>query len=99
MEEHIREESIVGRNHKILLDNRKRGSITGVTDVISFDVKEIILKTSLGMLEIKGQDLKVTRLSVEKGEVDLTGRVDSMTYSETSNYNKKAEGFMTRMFR
>jgi sporulation protein YabP len=99
LEERIREEAVAARNHKILLDNRKKGSITGVADVISFDPGQIILKTSLGMLEIKGQDLKVTRLSVEKGEVDLAGRVDSMVYSEMSGYNRKAEGFITRMFK
>ena len=68
-------------SHKILMDNRKKGSITGVADVISFDLKEILLETTMGMLTIKGQDLKVTRLSVEKGEVDLTGQIDSMTYT------------------
>ena len=86
-------------SHKILLDNRKKGSITGVADVISFDLKEILLETSMGMLTIKGQDMKVTRLSVEKGEVDLTGQIESMTYTEISSYAKKTEGFITRMFK
>ncbi len=86
-------------SHKILMDNRKKGSITGVVDVISFDLKEILLETTMGMLTIKGQDLKVTRLSVEKGEVDMTGQIDSMTYTEISSYAKKTEGFITRMFK
>lgn len=89
----------VSSNHKILLDNRKKGSITGVMDVISFDLKEVLLETSMGMLTIKGQDLKVTRLSVEKGEVDLTGQIDSMVYTEINSYAKKTEGFITRMFK
>lgn len=99
MEEQIREEININRSHKLLLDNRKKGSITGVVDVISFDPQEIILKTSLGMLTIKGQDLKVTRLSVEKGEVDLMGKVYGMEYSEINSYGKKAESFVTRMFK
>lgn len=86
-------------SHKILMDNRKKGSITGVVDVISFDLKEILLETTMGMLTIKGQDLKVTRLSVEKGEVDLTGQIDSVIYTEISSYTKKTEGFITRMFK
>lgn len=89
----------VSSNHKILMDNRKKGSITGVMDVISFDLKEILLETSMGMLTIKGQDLKVTRLSVEKGEVDLTGQIDSVAYTEITTYAKKTEGFITRMFK
>lgn len=102
MEEKIqgqRTENVKTGSHKILLDSRKRGSITGVADVISFDLKEILLETSMGMLTIKGQDLKVTRLSVEKGEVDLTGQIESMTYTELSSYAKKTEGFITRMFK
>lgn len=87
------------KNHKILLDNRKKGCITGVTDVISFDLKEILLETTMGMLTLKGQDLKVTRLSVEKGEVDITGQIESMAYTEVSSYAKKTEGFITRMFK
>lgn len=87
------------KNHKILLDNRKKGGITGVVDVISFDLKEILLETTNGMMAIKGQDLKVTRLSVEKGEVDISGQIDSITYSEVASYAKKTEGFITRMFK
>ena len=56
-------QTIRSGSHKILMDNRKKGSITGVADVISFDLKEILLETTMGMLTIKGQDLKVTRIS------------------------------------
>lgn len=87
------------KSHKILLDSRKKGSMTGIIDVISFDLREVLLETSMGMLTIKGQDLKVTRLSVEQGEVDLQGQIDSMTYSDTADYAKKTEGFIARMFR
>lgn len=93
------EERSAGMSHKVLLDHRKKGSITGVKDVISFEPKEILLETTLGYLTIKGQDLKVTRLSVEKGEVDLMGQVDCMAYTEATSYAKKTEGFLTRMFR
>lgn len=93
------EERSVSLSHKILLDNRKKGNITGVKDVISFDPKEILLETTLGYLTIKGQDLKVTRLSVEKGEVDMAGQIQSMEYTEVTSYAKKTESFLTRMFK
>lgn len=47
--------------------NRKSGAFTGVVDVLSFDVAEILLETELGMVLIKGHDLHVNRLSLEKG--------------------------------
>ena len=89
----------INSSHRVLLDNRKKGNSTGVVDVISFDLKEILLETSMGMLTIKGQDLKVTRLSVEKGELDLAGQIDSMAYSEVNSYAGKTESFLTRMFK
>ena len=67
MEERERPKS----GHKLTLTNRNLANITGVKDVISFDVKEILLETEQGMLTIKGQDLHVKRLTLEKGEVDV----------------------------
>lgn len=87
------------KSHKVLLDGRRKGSITGVVDVVSFDVKEVILETTLGMLNIKGQDLKVTRLSVEKGEIDFSGQISNMTYSDSSVREKKSEGLVARIFK
>ena len=58
-------------NHKLLMNNRNTMSVTGVLDVISFDVKEILLETTEGMLTIRGKDLHINRLSVEKGDVEV----------------------------
>lgn len=87
------------KSHRVLLDGRKKACLTGIIDVISFDLKEILLETNLGMLTMKGQDLKVTRLSVEQGEIDIQGQIDSMIYSEVSSFEKRNESFWSRMFR
>lgn len=69
------EEHPQGRGaHKVNMMNRRTGSITGVSDVISFDIAEVLLETELGMMQIKGADLHVNRLSLEKGEIELEGR-------------------------
>ena len=65
----------VTKSHKVLLANRKSGAFSGVVDVLSFDVAEILLETELGMLLIKGHDLHVNRLTLEKGEIDIEGRI------------------------
>lgn len=85
--------------HKIAMMNRRTGSITGVSDVISFDISEVLLETELGMLQIKGADLHVNRLSLEKGEIDLEGRIDSIQYSEISDFKKGGESLLNRLFR
>ena len=76
------EEKTGMKAHKVLLSNRKNGNFSGVVDVLSFDVAEILLETEQGMLLIKGNNLHVNRLSLEKGEVDIEGRIDSLAYSE-----------------
>ena len=73
-----------GRMHKVILTNRRTCTINGVNDVISFDIHEILLDTEQGMLMLKGDDLHVNRLTLEKGEVDVDGRIDSFTYSDSS---------------
>ena len=92
------EESKLTKSHKIVLSNRKGGNFTGVLDVISFDISEILLETEQGMLNVKGKDLHVNRLNLEKGEVDITGTVDSLLYSDVSSYGQKAESFFGRLF-
>lgn len=87
------------KSHKVLLSNRKTGNFSGVVDVLSFDVSEILLETEQGMLLIKGNDLHVNRLSLEKGEIDLEGRIDSMAYSDVKEYGKQAESFFGRLFK
>lgn len=91
--------SNAAKSHKVLLSNRKSGAFSGVVDVLSFDVAEILLETELGMLLIKGQDLHVNRLSLEKGEIDIEGRIDSLTYSEVKSVGKQAESFLGRLFK
>ena len=86
----------VTKSHKVLLANRKSGAFSGV---LSFDVAEILLETELGMLLIKGHDLHVNRLTLEKGEIDIEGRIDSLTYSDIKNTGKQAESILGRLFK
>ena len=95
----MEEKTVNNKAHKVLLNNRKMGNFSGVVDVLSFDVAEILLETEQGMLLIKGNDLHVNRLSLEKGEVDIEGRIDSLAYSEVKDYGKPAESFFGRLFK
>lgn len=84
--------------HKLTLTNRGALSLNGVVDVISFDLNEVLLETEAGMLTVKGQDLHVNHLTLEKGEVEISGNVDSLLYSDVSSYGQKAESFFGRLF-
>ena len=85
--------------HKLTLSNSRTAGITGVSDVISFDISEVLLETDMGMLKIQGADLHVNRLTLEKGEIDLEGRIDSIQYSEVSDFKKGGETLLNRLFR
>lgn len=91
-------EQAIGKSHKLSMVNRKGLGLTGVTDVISFDMNEVLLESTQGMLTIKGEDLKVSRVQLENGEVDVEGTVDSIAYSEISSYAKKGQSLLKRMF-
>ncbi len=85
--------------HKVMVDKRAMAMISGVEEVVSFDEKEVILETSQGTLTIKGEDLKVSRLTVEQGEVDIGGRLDSFVYTENRNRRAQGESFLSRLFK
>ena len=53
----------------VILENRKKLTLTGIKDVLSFDDEIIVLESELGLLNIKGRDLKVNKISVETGDV------------------------------
>ena len=93
------EEKQYSKAHKLILSNRRTGTITGVSDVISFDITEVLLETEQGMLMIKGADLHVNRLTLEKGEVDIEGRIDSLAYSEVTSIQKQSESLIGRLFK
>ena len=79
------DEQQVIKPHRITLQNRSSLQVAGVSDVIAYDPGEIILETSAGLLLIKGSELHMNHLSLEKGETGVDGRVDSLTYSETNS--------------
>ena len=84
---------------KLVINNRKTSLVTGVNDVLSFDLNEILLETEQGMLMVKGSDLHVNRLSLEKGEVDLSGNIDSVAYSDMKAVGKQSENLFSKLFR
>lgn len=87
------------RMHKVTMTNRKNCTLSGVNDVLSFDIHEVLLETEQGMLMIKGDDLHVSRLTLDKGEVDVDGRIDSFTYSDMAGVGHKGESLLSKLFR
>ena len=85
--------------HRVSMTGRRAAILTGVEDVLSFDEHEILLQTTEGVLTIKGEDLHVNRLSVEKGEIDMEGGITSLSYSDKDGFRQNGESLFGRLFR
>ena len=85
------------RAHACRLENRS-ASLTGVREVVSFDENQVVVDTDMGLLTIKGKELHVSRLTVEKGELEVDGQVDSLAYSSNEAYRKAGQSILTRLF-
>lgn len=69
--------------HKLTLTERKSMTMTGVTEVVSFDENAVVLKTALGELIIHGQGLQLKNLSLEGGQVAVEGTVSAFIYEQS----------------
>lgn len=80
------------------LENRKKLTLNGVVEVVSFNEEQIVLNTNLGTLNIKGAGLKMNKLDVQNGDVVIVGTVNSCIY--TNNENKKEkQSLVARLFK
>jgi len=85
-----------GRNkvQNIILENRRRLTVSGVEEVDGFDDSYVQLRTVLGEMTVRGEELHVDQLSVETGELLVTGEIGEITYAETT----ESRGFFSRLF-
>lgn len=67
--------------HNIIINARESLIANGIIDVKSFDEKLIVGKTEQEAIAIKGEDLHIDVLSLDEGKLEVTGRIDQVTYS------------------
>lgn len=82
----------------VILENREKLSISGVLDVLSFDDQIVILETQLGLLTVKGENLRINKLSLDTEEVIIDGEIYNLGYSEKDNIQKSG-GIFNKIFR
>ena len=69
-------------NHDLTLTGRGKLTMTGVTEVVSFDETAVVLQTGLGLLMVHGQGLQLKQLSVKGGQVAVDGTINALVYEE-----------------
>ncbi len=82
--------------HSLRMEGREHLSVSGVTEVDSFDEFSVVAATTQGLLMIRGQRLHIDRLSLDVGELSVSGLVESLQYEEEP---KEKAGFFSRLFR
>lgn len=86
----------IERRHSVVMEDRKKLSISGVEEVESFDETTVVMVTDLGVLVVRGTNLHIEALSLEGGELRLAGEVESLTYEEQTG---RGGGLLARLFR
>ncbi len=85
------------KEQNIVIQNREKTVVTGVEDIHSFDDELVIVQTDLGLLTIKGENLKMNKLNLENNELIIEGRASAIAYSDAVQ-NKK-QGLMNKLFK
>ena len=83
--------------HNIIMEGRRKISLSGAEDVESFDEEAIIINTAKGTLVIRGQEMHIEKLSLDSGEVIIEGTIDALEYEDDARAPEG--GFFSRLFR
>jgi sporulation protein YabP len=86
------------QEHDVIMRGRRLLDITGVKQVESFDNEEFLLETVMGFLAIRGQNLQMKNLDVDKGIVSIKGKIFDLVYLD-EQHGEKAKGFFSKLFR
>ena len=90
------EEKMISHHHKIVMESRRNLSITGVTDIDSFDEQIVAVFTDVGELVVRGSGLHIGKIDVDSGELVLDGEIESLEY--TDNVTSRGS-LLSRLFR
>lgn len=92
------DKDIVLSSHNINITSRKNINITGVKKIDNFDENEFLLETNMGYLLIKGEGLEIIKLDTYQGDVAIKGKIDSLSYTESTN-KKQKESVISKLFK
>ncbi len=93
-----RKSTNTGVIQNLVLENREKLSISGVLDVLSFDDQVVMVETELGLLTVKGQNLRINKLSIDTSEVIVEGEISYLAYSEVGQ-NKPSGSLLSKIFK
>ena len=84
--------------HRVIIEDRKRADLTGIKDLLIFDETEVVVDTAAGILSVRGGNLHMSSLNLERGQIGLEGEIREFFYDE-SGAAPKGKGGLGRLFR
>lgn len=93
-----RKSTNLGIIQNLVLENREKLSVSGVSDVLSFDDQVVMIETELGLLTVKGENLRINKLSIDTSEVIVEGEISFLSYSE-SQVEKSKGNILSKIFK
>ena len=82
----------------LVLENRGKLSVSGVNDVLSFDDQVVMVDTELGLLTVKGENIRINKLSLDTAEVIIEGEISSLAYS-SNKQDKNSGTLLSKIFK
>ena len=83
--------------HDLVLNSRERLSINGIKEIISFDESNVNIKTLLGELSIEGSNIQINILNIDKGELELQGKITGLNYND--RYDSDRSSLLSKIFK
>ena len=80
--------------HMLTINDHKSAQLTGVREVLSFDEKQLLLRTEQGDLAVSGEGIHITALLLDEGRLTFEGRVDALSYSDASGLRHAWRGWL-----
>lgn len=94
-----RKQTATGVIQNLILENRGKLSISGVIDVLSFDDQVVIVETELGLLTVKGENIRINKLSIDTSEVIIEGDISYLAYSDKESDKNKGGNILNKIFK
>ena len=82
----------------LILENRGKLSVSGVNDVLSFDDQVVMVETELGLLTVKGENIRINKLSIDTSEVIIEGNISYLAYSD-KELEKNKGNLISKIFK
>lgn len=93
------EEKKMVKMQNVILENRNKLNVSGVIDVLNFDEQIITIDTELGILVVKGSNLRLNKFNLESTDLNVEGEINSLIYNDKTSNKKNGESLLTKIFK